>query len=106
MFATPARQSPTLFKSPTGQFTSPSFMSHGTVHQSERPLFENPSPTSTLTENATGGPIRLDGSRSTLGVNVNSSITPRRILIRSDPTMLTCFDPADKELYDLWAPKR
>ncbi|TFK55934.1 hypothetical protein OE88DRAFT_1731571 [Heliocybe sulcata] len=28
-----------------------------------------------------------------------------RIGIRSDPTLVTCFDPADKELYDLWAPK-
>ncbi|KZT20358.1 hypothetical protein NEOLEDRAFT_1140809 [Neolentinus lepideus HHB14362 ss-1] len=29
-----------------------------------------------------------------------------RIVIRTDPTSATCFDPADKELYDLWAPKR
>ncbi|KAK0453758.1 hypothetical protein EV421DRAFT_1897750 [Armillaria borealis] len=30
----------------------------------------------------------------------------RRVLVRSDPALLTCFDPADRELYDLWAPKR
>ncbi|KAI9508943.1 hypothetical protein F5148DRAFT_1283501 [Russula earlei] len=29
----------------------------------------------------------------------------RRIIIRVDPSIATCFDPADKELYDLWAPK-
>ena len=35
----------------------------------------------------------------------NVSGLSRPIVIRSDPTMTTCFDPADKELYDLWAPK-
>ncbi|KAK0482101.1 hypothetical protein EDD18DRAFT_767434 [Armillaria luteobubalina] len=30
----------------------------------------------------------------------------RRVLVRSDPALLTCFDPADKELYNLWAPKK
>ncbi|KAF5363818.1 hypothetical protein D9756_000434 [Leucocoprinus leucothites] len=30
----------------------------------------------------------------------------RQLYVRADPTLLTCFDPADKELYDLWAPKR
>ncbi|RPD67183.1 hypothetical protein L226DRAFT_608419 [Lentinus tigrinus ALCF2SS1-7] len=29
----------------------------------------------------------------------------RKIIIRADPAILTCFDPADKELYDLWAPR-
>ncbi|KAH7336909.1 hypothetical protein B0J17DRAFT_629540 [Rhizoctonia solani] len=29
----------------------------------------------------------------------------QKITIRSDPALLTCFDPKDKELYDLWAPK-
>ncbi|CAE6415389.1 unnamed protein product [Rhizoctonia solani] len=29
----------------------------------------------------------------------------QKIIIRSDPALLTCFDPKDKELYDLWAPK-
>jgi hypothetical protein len=28
-----------------------------------------------------------------------------RITIRVDHSTATCFDPADKELYDLWAPK-
>ena len=30
---------------------------------------------------------------------------PRQLVIRADPALATCFDPADKELYDLWAPK-
>ncbi|KAI0771607.1 hypothetical protein BD413DRAFT_58375 [Trametes elegans] len=29
----------------------------------------------------------------------------RKVTIRADPAMVTCFDPADRELYDLWAPK-
>ncbi|KAI9001031.1 hypothetical protein BD414DRAFT_431041 [Trametes punicea] len=29
----------------------------------------------------------------------------RKVIIRADPAMVTCFDPADKELYDLWASK-
>ena len=29
----------------------------------------------------------------------------RKIAIRVDHSIATCFDPADKELYDLWVPK-
>ncbi|KAF8238734.1 hypothetical protein L208DRAFT_204889 [Tricholoma matsutake] len=29
----------------------------------------------------------------------------RQLVVRSDPSLLTCFDPSDKELYDLWAPQ-
>ncbi|TBU40121.1 hypothetical protein BD309DRAFT_968169 [Dichomitus squalens] len=29
----------------------------------------------------------------------------RKVTIRADPALLTCFDPADGELYNLWAPK-
>ena len=28
----------------------------------------------------------------------------KRATLKADPALLTCFDPADKELYDLWAP--
>ena len=28
-----------------------------------------------------------------------------KVSIRVDHSIATCFDPADKELYDLWAPK-
>ncbi|KAF4602033.1 hypothetical protein EYR40_005234 [Pleurotus pulmonarius] len=38
-------------------------------------------------------------------VTVNPSTT-RKIVVRSDPAMISCFDPVtEKELYDLWAPK-
>ncbi|KAI0349417.1 hypothetical protein OH77DRAFT_1594236 [Trametes cingulata] len=30
----------------------------------------------------------------------------RKVVIRADPALVTCFDPADRELYDLWAPKQ
>ncbi|KAJ3874700.1 hypothetical protein F5051DRAFT_416112 [Lentinula edodes] len=36
----------------------------------------------------------------------NLSLGTRKPIIRADPSMLTCFDPADRELYDLWAPKK
>ncbi|KAF8558940.1 hypothetical protein OG21DRAFT_1481233 [Imleria badia] len=32
-------------------------------------------------------------------------LATRKITIRSDPALLTCFDAADKQLYDLWVPK-
>ncbi|KII95142.1 hypothetical protein PLICRDRAFT_128652 [Plicaturopsis crispa FD-325 SS-3] len=32
--------------------------------------------------------------------------TTHRIVIRADPALVTCFDPADRELYDLWVPKK
>lgn len=36
----------------------------------------------------------------------DSSAAPhaRKMVIRVDHSIATCFDPADKELYDLWAP--
>lgn len=37
---------------------------------------------------------------------VNLGTPVRRVAIRSDPSLVTCFDPADKELYDLWVPKQ
>ena len=37
---------------------------------------------------------------------ISTAPPPRQLVIRSDPALVTCFDPADKELYDLWAPKR
>ncbi|GBE79723.1 hypothetical protein BKA93DRAFT_758452 [Sparassis latifolia] len=30
----------------------------------------------------------------------------RKITIRADPSLVTCFDPSDKQVYDLWAPKK
>ncbi|KAF9464495.1 hypothetical protein BDZ94DRAFT_1308005 [Collybia nuda] len=36
----------------------------------------------------------------------STNISGRKLAVRSDPSLLTCFDPLDKELYDLWAPKK
>ena len=52
----------------------------------------------------------LDSSRAlyrTINTTPSSAqATPgRKVTIRVDPALFTCFDPADKELYDLWAPK-
>ncbi|KDR83683.1 hypothetical protein GALMADRAFT_662906 [Galerina marginata CBS 339.88] len=61
------------------------------------------SPTNTFSESSSGNSLRLDTSTS--GIRILD--TPRRrVLLRSDPSISTCFDPADKELYDLWAPKQ
>ena len=30
----------------------------------------------------------------------------KRVGLKPDPALLTCFDPTDKELYDLWAPQQ
>ncbi|TDL29589.1 hypothetical protein BD410DRAFT_780038 [Rickenella mellea] len=60
----------------------------------------NASPTSsTISSTPTRMPLRTAPS-STIG-------TPnRRIVIKVDPVMVSCFDSNDKELYELWAPTR
>lgn len=65
----------------------------------------NASPTSTYSE-STEHPLRLYNGSRTSGFATPFVTPARRPLLRTDPTLLTCFDPADKELYDLWAPKR
>ncbi|KAH9844289.1 uncharacterized protein C8Q71DRAFT_852787 [Rhodofomes roseus] len=51
-------------------------------------------------------------NRSSIPLSASSALSSnfdnpkRKITIRADPTLVTCFDTADKELYDLWAPKR
>ncbi|KAI0750700.1 hypothetical protein C8Q80DRAFT_525175 [Daedaleopsis nitida] len=66
------------------------------------------SPTSSTISNLSR---HLEPSRSTLYRSITSTPssalgTPaRKVTIRADPAILTCFDPADRELYDLWAPK-
>ncbi|KAF9534269.1 hypothetical protein CPB83DRAFT_902222 [Crepidotus variabilis] len=65
------------------------------------------SPTnSTLSDSATNiTALRLGGDSQAALRNL-TGVASQHIAIRSDPSMLTCFDPADKELYELWAPKR
>jgi hypothetical protein len=63
------------------------------------------SPTSTTISESGGSFYRMDEplrpTLRSLPVNLN---TPRQVTIRSDIALVTCFDPADKELYILWAP--
>ncbi|KAJ6515830.1 hypothetical protein C8R45DRAFT_1086982 [Mycena sanguinolenta] len=68
----------------------------------------NDSPTSTLSESAS---FRFSDSASRSAFRATSTYTPatgtlaKKTLVRSDPSILTAFDPADRELYDLWAPQ-
>ncbi|KAG2152299.1 hypothetical protein BD769DRAFT_1404347 [Suillus cothurnatus] len=63
------------------------------------------SPTSTTISDSGGSFYRMDEPLRpivrSLPVNLN---TTRKIIIRSDIALVTCFDPADTELYTLWAP--
>ncbi|KAF6762264.1 hypothetical protein DFP72DRAFT_1061530 [Ephemerocybe angulata] len=70
----------------------------------------NDSPTTTFSQSSSirtpSSNIRLDASRPYRNIFASNTSTPtRQAVVRSDPSLLTCFDPADKELYDLWAPK-
>ncbi|KAF8505771.1 hypothetical protein F5888DRAFT_1798740 [Russula emetica] len=58
----------------------------------------NVSPTLSSFSSGSGAPV--------FGGRDESSVAPhaRKIVIRVDHSIATCFDPADKELYDLWAP--
>ena len=66
------------------------------------------SPTSTTLSNQS----RSVFSRPSIPLSLSSALAPTfdlprgKVTIRADPAIVTCFDPADKELYDLWAPKR
>ncbi|KAF9075730.1 hypothetical protein BDP27DRAFT_1314390, partial [Rhodocollybia butyracea] len=70
------------------------------------------SPTSTLS----GSPslstsvhsLTQEASRTSLrGMFTGSNpSTGKKPVIRADPAMRTCFDPKDKELYNLWAPSQ
>ncbi|KAG2042785.1 hypothetical protein BDR03DRAFT_942091 [Suillus americanus] len=63
------------------------------------------SPTSTTISESGGSFYRMDEplrpTLRSLPVNLNA---PRKIIIRSDIALVTCFDSADTELYTLWAP--
>ncbi|TFK75852.1 hypothetical protein BDN72DRAFT_831294 [Pluteus cervinus] len=67
------------------------------------------SPATTYSESSPLTGLRFgDSTRSSLQniVSVATATPARRRQVRSDPALLTCFDPADQELYALWAPKR
>ncbi|KAJ8474844.1 hypothetical protein ONZ45_g13634 [Pleurotus djamor] len=56
-------------------------------------------------------PYRLNESSGfasfrSVPMNVNIAST-RKLVVRSDPALVSCFDPvAEKELYELWAPRK
>ncbi|KAK0468469.1 uncharacterized protein EV420DRAFT_468799 [Desarmillaria tabescens] len=61
-----------------------------------------PSLSTAFSDSGISSRLTREASRSSFHMGTPT----RRVLVRSDPALLTCFDPADKELYDLWAPKR
>ncbi|KAF7775972.1 hypothetical protein Agabi119p4_4365 [Agaricus bisporus var. burnettii] len=73
-------------------------------------------PTSTLSPLASSSTTTNHADaqrRSFLGSSISGSTSwtltrtlTQPLSVRADPALLTCFDPADKELYELWAPKR
>ncbi|KAL5508414.1 hypothetical protein ACEPAH_6033 [Sanghuangporus vaninii] len=89
---------------PSGSGSSRSDSFRQTSGPSTAPVFG--SPTSTIKSNPpqSMGTIPLRMPSRTLP-NFESLVPKRRLIIRADPTLASCFDPSDKELYDLWAPK-
>jgi hypothetical protein len=82
--------------------TSPTAGSTTTI--SDRDLASGTGPTThRFTDSA-----RIAALRNVSTAIFTSQGTPprRKPVIRADPMMLTCFDVADKELYDLWVPKQ
>ncbi|KZP02032.1 hypothetical protein FIBSPDRAFT_1056154 [Athelia psychrophila] len=41
---------------------------------------------------------------STTALSATHTPSARRVTVRADPGLVSCFDSADKELYALWAP--
>ncbi|KAF9226527.1 hypothetical protein BS17DRAFT_488813 [Gyrodon lividus] len=67
-----------------------------------------PSPTSTTMSESGVSFLPTNDSSQIMDSRVHTSagfLSSRKITIRSDPALLTCFDPADKQLYDLWVPR-
>lgn len=67
------------------------------------------SPTTTIATSSSNvfEPSLHSALQSRPSVNsIGFTLPTRKVVIRADPALVTCFDPADKELYDLWAPKQ
>ncbi|KAH7105543.1 hypothetical protein BKA62DRAFT_690034 [Auriculariales sp. MPI-PUGE-AT-0066] len=71
-------------------------MSEGTAHDDLRRRESSPASTISATSHAAGLAQSLPAATRT---------GPTRIILQGDPSLHTCFSQADKELYDLWAPK-
>ncbi|EJD53611.1 hypothetical protein AURDEDRAFT_156851 [Auricularia subglabra TFB-10046 SS5] len=61
------------------------------------------SPASTMSTTSTNARLAEPATRNSISPTVASTV-PRRTVLRGDPSLHTCFSPADKEIYDLWAP--
>ncbi|KAK7061777.1 hypothetical protein R3P38DRAFT_675344 [Favolaschia claudopus] len=104
---TPDRLTSSPFATSTRQFSrGPDTPIRGPESRMAGEFGPGSSPTSTLSE-TTSFRFTPSASRSVLRAAYTPATgTPaRRTLVRSDPSILTAFDPADRELYDLWAPK-
>ncbi|KAL1694532.1 hypothetical protein GGG16DRAFT_110237 [Schizophyllum commune] len=74
-----------------------------------RPQAANPTSPTQSTFSETSG-INLQPAtstpRSVFRGTASTFATPSSsVRIRADPSIATCFDPSDKELYALWAPR-
>ncbi|KAL1761100.1 hypothetical protein FB107DRAFT_269439 [Schizophyllum commune] len=74
-----------------------------------RPQAANPaSPTQSTFSESSGIILQPATStpRSVLRSTASTFAVPSSgVRIRADPSIATCFDPSDKELYALWAPR-
>ncbi|KAH7914179.1 hypothetical protein BJ138DRAFT_447815 [Hygrophoropsis aurantiaca] len=103
MSASPSR--PGTLDDPFIVSDEPAAQTSGSREQSEKQ--DSTSPISATISESGGSFYRMnEPPRPTLHhypINLNAA---RKINIRSDPALVTSFDPTDKELYDLWVPKQ
>ncbi|TCD69663.1 hypothetical protein EIP91_006680 [Steccherinum ochraceum] len=59
-----------------------------------------------LFRTSTSATLLMEPSFSSGQLGFSTANSTRKVIIRSDQTLATCFDPADQELYRLWAPRR
>ncbi|KAK0190832.1 hypothetical protein F5146DRAFT_570382 [Armillaria mellea] len=101
-----ASPSPRLSTSPPPPFSHNPATPESTLHarnvSSQNEPQNTPSFSTAFSDSGISSRLTREASRSSFPMGTPT----RRVLVRSDPALLTCFDPADKELYDLWAPKR
>ncbi|KAL1946821.1 hypothetical protein VTO73DRAFT_14925 [Trametes versicolor] len=105
-FSTPPFNPPT--REPVTPDTGLRNRSAGQAGSSERTPGGDASPTSSTMSNVSRV---FEPSRSLYrpipSAPTSAYGTPaRKITVRADPALVTCFDPSDRELYDLWAPRQ
>ncbi|KAI0796687.1 hypothetical protein C8Q75DRAFT_802372 [Abortiporus biennis] len=97
-----SRFKPTLDPHQNQGQTSPTLTSASS--QPQTPTFDSALGRSmfgkSLFQSRSSSPFSTSGS----GV-IDLGTPPKTLVVRTDHSLVTCFDPQDKELYDLWAPK-